>query len=450
MMRPQWYKLDNVGKFYAAQAGSTAQTVFRFSATMTEAVDPAILQTALVRALYQFPGFNVQLRAGLFWHYLETADEIAHVESENEPVCFGLHADVNSALYRISYFDTRINVEVSHMISDGRGTLEFFKTLLRAYVEERYGDRCVIGERGVKQALRSEDSYTANYDRKAAGADKGQKVYHLTGWKNTAEPTFMEYHISAKAVHAAAKTRGVTVTSLIIAAVMKAIVLTMPSTKHLRAITIGIPVDLRALFESETARNFFGMAYVSLLPDDQDNSLDEMAKIVQEQLKAATRPEAIKRRMMRMIKLEKNPLIRVAPLFLKDAVLGFADWKSWRDVTTTVSNIGRVSLDEATAPYVENINVLTSTRGLNFVLCSYGDDLSLGISSVYIRHEVIRQFCEIMREMGITGYMNINKDNSQVDLQLKQAHLEAALDTHHKSRDVNDGEVTLLAEEVRS
>ncbi len=427
-MRAQWYKLDNVGKFYAAQAGSTAQTVFRFSATMTETIDPNILQSALIRAIYQYPGFNVQLRSGLFWHYLETASEIAPVEPEKLPICYGLHTDVNSSLYRVSYFDKRINVEVSHMISDGRGTLEFFKALLDAYVEERYGCACKVQDKSVSQAQRSEDSYTANFEPDTAGADKNCKVYRLSGWKNSADPTFMEYHISAGAVHKIAKSYGVSVTSLIIAVIMQAISATMPTKLHSRIINIGIPVDLRSLFASQTTRNFFGMAYVSLPDNLRHETLKEIAQFVQEQLKDVTHAKAIKRRMNRMIKFEKNPFIRVAPLFLKDAFLGIADWKSWRDVTTTVSNIGRITLDEQTALYVKDINVLTSTRGLNFVLCSYQDDLSIGISSVYIRNDVLRNFCDILRDLHITGTINLNKSAKQVDLQLKQAHLEAALD----------------------
>ena len=39
MARDTWYRLDNVGKFYSSQAGSSAQTVFRYAATMQDDVD---------------------------------------------------------------------------------------------------------------------------------------------------------------------------------------------------------------------------------------------------------------------------------------------------------------------------------------------------------------------------------------------------------------------------
>ena len=228
---------------------------------------------------------------------------------------------------RVTYFRHRINLEVSHMISDGRGTLEFFKTLLNAYVEERYhATPALPSEPASTPERRNEDSYTTNYERSKAGATESEKVYHLFGWKNTAEPTFMEYHLSASAVHSAAKDMGVSVTSLVIAAVIVAIRATMPPAKRDRAIRMDVPVDLRAIFGSETLRNFFGLAFISYTPGSSDAPLEDIAHLVQTQLKTGTEPEVLKRRMNRMLKIEKNPFISHAPLFLKDGALMFANW----------------------------------------------------------------------------------------------------------------------------
>ncbi len=139
MADASWYRLDNVGKFYAAQAGSPNQTIFRLAATMADEVDEQALQRALDATVAQFPGFNVSLRSGMFWHYLEPSGTSPRVTPENLPICYGLHAGPQSVLFRVSYYRRRINVEVSHMISDGRGALEFLKALLGAYVAERYG-----------------------------------------------------------------------------------------------------------------------------------------------------------------------------------------------------------------------------------------------------------------------------------------------------------------------
>lgn len=135
-----------------------------------------------------------------------------------------------------------------------------------------------------------------------------------------------------------------------------------------------------------------------------------MAVEVQRQLTAGCEPASLKRRMMAMIKLEKNPLLRAAPLIVKDAALAVADARAAREVTTTVSSLGRVALDECTAPYVEGISALTSTSGLNFIVCTYGDDLSIGISSRFLGQKVTRALAEVLEDEGMRGYLNANRD----------------------------------------
>lgn len=424
MARSDWYRLDNVGKFYASQAGRRGQTVFRFSATLSDPIAPKALQIALDRTVERFPGFNVKLRSGMFWHYLEPAGEMPEVHEETLPICANLHSGLDSVLFRVSYFATRINLEVSHMISDGRGTLEFFRTLLGFYVKKRYGTEVDLPDDTVMPSRRTEDSYTANFERKKAGTVAKQKVYRLTGWKNTAEPNFFEYHLSASAVHHVAKEMGVSVTCLVIAAVIMAIRATMPTAQRNRAIRMDIPVDLRDTFGSETLRNFFGLAFVSYTPGSRNESLADIAHEVQRQVSRATQPESLKRRMNQMLKIEKNPLIRAAPLFLKDGGLMIGNWMAAQEVTTTVSSIGRITLDPAVEPYVEQINVSTSTHGLNFLFCTFKDVLAISISSIFVTHDVVRAFVGVFADLGIRGTMSVNKNADQVDSELRQARFE--------------------------
>lgn len=413
MASPAWYRLDNVGKFYAAEAGSPDQTIFRLTATMADEVDPVALQRALDAAVALFPGFNVCLRSGMFWHYLEPSGTRPLAEPERLPICYGLHTGPKSVLFRVTYYRRRINVEVSHMISDGRGGLEFLKALVGFYVTERYGApagaACTYAG---TEPQKTEDSFSANYDRALAGSAPKPRVFHLTGWKTDVDPAYLELHLSAGAVHGLAKGAGVSVTSLLIAAVICAVRTTMTPRDRRRAIHLDVPVDLRKLFGSATLRNFFGLAFVSYTPGAQDAPLLDVAREVQRQLTAGTEPEALKRRMMAMVKLEKNPLLRMAPLFVKDAVLGLAAWKTTREVTTTVSSLGRVAVDEAAAPYVRGISALTSTLGLNFIVCTYGDDLSVGMSSRFVGLRVVRALVETLEAAGLAGRLNTSRDGA--------------------------------------
>lgn len=427
MARDTWYRLDNVGKFYSSQAGSPAQTVFRYSATVADEVDPAALQRALDKTVELFPNFNVCLKSGMFWHYLEQASQPPVVSPENLPICYGLHVHAKSVLFRVSYHGSRINVEVSHIVSDGRGSLNFFKALLYAYVEERYDVQGVPCEYDGSDREKSENSFDKYFEPDLAGAARAPKVYRLTGWRDQADPTFMEYHLSARRVLDLAHSYGVSLTSLVIAAIICAIRAEMPRRERGRAIRIEIPVDLRQFFKSTTVKNFFGLAYVSYVPGDEDEPVEDVARAVHAQLKTATQADALKSRMNRMIALEKNPLLRLAPLFVKDLILGWATRLAARDVTTTVSSLGRISIDDRIAPYVRDLNLLTSTSGLNFLICSLGDDLSLGISTVYSNPDVVKNFVRFFSSAGIEGRININKTSEEVAEDRLEAKLEESV-----------------------
>ncbi len=426
MDRTAWYRLDNVGKFYSAQAGDPNQTVFRISAVMCSDVRPRLLQQALELTVAQLPSFNVVLRNGLFWRYLQEAPAVPEVQPEDLPVCFRLHTGLKSVLYRVSYFRNRINLEMSHMIADGRGTLEFLKTLLEFYVSLLQGGEAT-SDAAVEGAEESEDSFTRYFDKTKAGTTPSTRPYQLSGWRNEADPTFMELHLKVSEVVAVAKGMGVSVTSLLVACVTSAIRAGMPERALGRPITMDVPVDLRGFYGSETLRNFFGLAFISCSSQLAAAPLSEIARDVQRQLNDATVPANLARRMNQMVKLEKNPVVRMMPLFVKDAALAFGDWKARHDVTCTFSNLGLVKLPPVVAEEVRSIGCLTATRGLNFLAVSCNDDLTIGIASVYLLHEVPCRLVRILAQCGLSVRLCVAKDAAEVDADLAQASLELRL-----------------------
>lgn len=427
MARPTWYRLDNVGKFYSSQAGHSSQTVFRYAATLADDIDEDALQHALDETVEAFPGFNVCLRSGMFWHYLEQAAEPPRASIENLPVCYGLHVHAKSVLFRTSFYRNRINVEVSHIVSDGRGALGFFKALLYAYIERRYNVANLPIAHDGSDSQKAENSFDKYFERDKAAATRAPKVYRLSGWRDKADPTFMEYHLSASRVLDLARSYGVSLTSLVIAVAICAIRDEMPQRDRQRAIRLDVPVDLRQFFKSSTTKNFFGLAFVAYTPGDEDESVESIAACVQRQLKEGAQAETLKARMNHMIALEKNPLLRLAPLFVKDALLEAADALAARETTTTVSSLGRIDLDEAAALYVRDLNITTSTTGLNFMLCTFGDDLSISISTVFSNHDVVKNFCRFFSAQDIEGRININKTREEVAEDLLEAKIEESM-----------------------
>ena len=100
-------------------------------------------------------------------------------------------------LFRVSYFRNRVNLEVSHIISDGRGAINLFKSLLHAYIAERYDVPGVPSDYDGSDSDKAENSFDKYYEKDKAGAAPGTKIYRLAGpidraalrsWNTTSAP----------------------------------------------------------------------------------------------------------------------------------------------------------------------------------------------------------------------------------------------------------------------
>lgn len=71
MREIRWDKLDNTAHLFPVIAGDSMSNVYRISVTLTELINPGLLQQALDIVLPKFDGFNLRLRQGVFWYYFE-------------------------------------------------------------------------------------------------------------------------------------------------------------------------------------------------------------------------------------------------------------------------------------------------------------------------------------------------------------------------------------------
>ena len=60
-----WYPLDNAGVLYSAIQKDRYSAIYRFSAVMTEPVNPPLLQRAVEKTMPRFPGFAAEVLSGV-------------------------------------------------------------------------------------------------------------------------------------------------------------------------------------------------------------------------------------------------------------------------------------------------------------------------------------------------------------------------------------------------
>src|SRR5690606_28927075 len=113
-----------------------------------------------------------------------------------------------------------------------------------------------------------------------------------------------------------------------------------------RTFAASVPVNLRQFFPSTSARNFFATVRVSHTYGNGADDLGSVCRHLEAQFRPKATPKALEKKLRRLIRVEKSPVLRVVPRPIKDLVLGWLNRLNNRNLTVAVSNLGRVSFPE--------------------------------------------------------------------------------------------------------
>ena len=408
----EWTRLDNASKIFPATCNDKDTKVFRLVCELFEKIEPEILQQALNVTIESFPLYNSVLRRGVFWYYFEIGDIKPVVEIESTPACAPIyHRDKKNLLFRVFYFNNRINFEIFHALSDGTGALWFLQTLVHNYLllrhEEVFRDKKPELNYNASISKKMDDSFGRYFSgdmSKQIMKDKkvhNDRAYHIRGIRlDENRIKVIEGSMSAKAVLDVAHEHKTTLTIFIAALFIYSIYNEMPVPDNKHPVVLAIPINLRQFFASETTRNFFSTMNVGFTFNSTTDIKDIIQKI-SEVFKEELTEERLNQHSNRLMSLEKNPFARVVPLPLKDYSLHIASNIADRGITAALSNIGRITMPTEFDAYIKQFSVFTSVRRPQICVCSYGDRLVVSFASPYRETEIQRTFFEFLSNKGI-------------------------------------------------
>jgi NRPS condensation-like uncharacterized protein len=406
-----WYGLDNAANLFPAVSSDRNTNVFRLSCELCETIDRAVLQKALDLAMPDFGYFQVALYRGLFWFYLEQTTEEPQVTLEAQRPCSRIfYAHIKSLLFRVSYFGRRVNLEVFHALADGGGALELLRAIVYRYLAIQHGDELPAPipplDAAAPPSHRVEDSFEHNYDPTAKQSPFRHRAYAITG---TLLPSNSVKIISAamptKQILGLAKEKKTTITAylcaLLICSIYSGLV---PRRAAQKRIAVNVPVDLRGHFPSETARNFFSVVEVGFNFEGKPADFDTVLTSISEQLARQVTRESLGGRVNYTMGVQKNIFTGITPLVLKNLILRGAYHRAEAATTCALSNMGRVTMPEAFAPYIEGFHCLlnpTAQHRLKATVCSYGDRFVINFTSCIEETKAQRNFLRHLVERGV-------------------------------------------------
>lgn len=404
-----WRRLDNSAKIFPIASSKKYSSVFRLSAVLKEKIDPKILKTSVDRVLKNLPSFKVKLKKGAFWYYFEDNNKEIIIEKEKNYPCKYIDPNTNNDyLFKVTYWENKINLDIFHSLTDGNSGVIFLREIVYTYIEIAHKD---IFDKKLriqrKLSNNTEDDYLKNYNKKSKGGRSGKKAYILKGKKlPLAAIGVTHVNINVEQLKARAKEKGVTITQYLTAVIISAIYNTnYKKYNGKKPIKVCIPVDLRKYFKSETISNFF--SYITIQTDmnlKMSQNFDSLLKFVKEDFEKMLTKEEVSKTMSANVKLGNNPFIKSIPLFLKLIIVKLSYLEIRRYTTTTFSNIGRVGIIGEYQKYIDKFLMLIAPESVEKIkcsACSFENNLVFTFTSTLQDIDIEREFCKILKEENI-------------------------------------------------
>ena len=406
----RWRRLDNTAKIFPVIASENLSSVFRISATLKEEVDPGTLQSALEEILPQFEGFSVRLGRGFFWYYFENNKRMPVIERETTYPCKYIEPrSSHQYLFRVSYFDRRINLEVFHAITDGLGAVNFLKALVYRYLDLKSGSRTGYHfEQKISSdiSMNVEDSYVRHYKKTLKRKYSSKAAFHIKGdLLPLDEENVLHGYVGLKELKAAGKRYGVSITRFLTASLIWAIYQEYLGKKACdEPIGISIPINLRTLFDSKTMANFFAVTLIEFLSDEKEHTFTEILETVSSQMDHKITKEKMEEVISYNVSNEKKWYLRVTPLFLKWGALNLIFRKNDKAYTMTLSNIGPIDILEEYKDDIERFHMMigvSKRQPMKCAVCSYEDEVIVTFTSVFQDTRLQDRFFSFLKEEGI-------------------------------------------------
>lgn len=402
-----WRRLDNYAKLFPLASTKKYSSVFRISITLKEKIDPKILEKAVKISLKKFKLFKVRMRQGIFWYYFESNPKSVVIEEEHDYPCKYIDLPANNDyLFKITYFDCKINLDIFHCLTDGNSALHFLKEIIYNYIEIVHFNSKNISEEGERKVnYDSVDSYAQNFNKKLKGEGKGKKAYVLTG-RNLVPGVVAATHeyINATQLKEQAKAKGATITQYLTATLIYSIYQEqLKGNKKNRPIKISVPVNLKKYFPSKTISNFFSYIDVNVYAD-KEKSFDNILKAVIEQFKLKLQEEELLKTIATNVKLGTNPFLRIVPLFIKKKVVQIAYKERRKYNTTTLSSIGRIGFIAEYKPFIDKVYFLIAPETVEKIKCTaccVDNTIIFSVASVLESRNVENTFMKFLQSNGI-------------------------------------------------
>ena len=407
--RMYWRKLDDQAKVFTLASNKKYSSIYRLSVLLKENIDKELLQKATEMAITKYRAYKVKLNTGLFWYYFEE-NELMPMVSEEVDYPFKKINDTsnNYYLFKVTYFKSKINLEVFHALTDGNGAILFLNEIVYRYLEMKYPDKIARHKKEFrKMSEDTEDAYKKSYVKKRTKTKKIKKAYMLQGEElDKGEYGITHNIINLKELKEYAKKEGCSLSEYLVALIAYSIYETNYRIyRGKRPINISVPINLKKYIQTETISNFFSYMQVSIsLKGKKVYTFNDILVLVKKEFEKKLILDKILSTITKDAGSTNNIFVRLVPLVLKKIAFRIGSMQVKRKFTTSFSNIGIVTVEDEYKEYINGYFVILSPDWAEKIKCgivSYNEDIVVTFSTILRENLVENKFKELVKERNI-------------------------------------------------
>ena len=461
-----WYELDAFAKTYSSIISEGRTTCFRLSVLFSKNIDLEILQNVVISLEKKYPFYNSELKKGIFWNYLQQKKTHFIIEEEKTYPCTDIQKDNP---LRIIYFNNKLSIEIAHFLTDGKGAALFFQDLIEEYLEKKYfleniekdkKDNLIDKTEKKKEVEIEKINKIINFGKKINKNEKDfenkkseknffEKTRELLGndsvLKNSQKNEYVDlyekymrkvskettiksafhlpmkilekgqYHITTgeidvESLKVESKKYGTTIGKYLLSVYFKILLDRYSQAKN--PIVVGVPVDLRKIFEETTYRNFFINITPSVDASLGAYSLSEIITYLDNYFALKITKKEFYKSIYKAMNPIQNIIIKSVPYLIKRMFFPFIfDYYGERGYTTGFSNLGIFKVNKKYEKYLKGFRFLpppSKRCKIKMGVVSDCNKVYVNFGNLTANYDIERDFFVYLRKRGIKSKIITN------------------------------------------
>ncbi len=422
---PKNIPVDHAAQIFVSISSPKETTMSRIALTLKNTIDQEKLEIALKNVIEVFPFFQVYLKKQFYNYVFEKTDNIPSVEEDTRWTNRYINFNKNNFPFRVKSFDKTIALEMSHIISDGFGTLSFLLSITSEYL------RLCNYEVDDSLFVKKIDTETISEEWECAFRStfplKGPKIkltpaaYVPTGKMIPVEKYYSTRIImDLESLRLKARNMNVTLNVYLSAIYAFAIqnlfiedIANGKADKNL-PIRLQIPVNMRKYYPTKNLRNFSYLYSPAFTITGGSYTFTELVKKISYSIRHERHSKYVEHQISRNLRTEKNILFKVAPRFIKQFIFRiFYHLFARSQYSGVITNMGDIKLPDNLAAQIESFDIIpcnSPVPGRNTALFSYKGKLEMNIGSSCNDLRLENEIINIMKSLEIDNSVVYKRD----------------------------------------